>query len=79
MKALVVGGTGFIGSHIVKHLIIKGIQVRVLIRRSSKINDFSHKKIEFIEGDILKIDSLRECTKDVDLVFSADWPGVSLY
>lgn len=71
MKALVAGGTGFIGSHIVKDLVSKGIQVRVLIRKSSNTSRLSHNKIEFKGGNILEINSLRECTKDVDLIYSA--------
>jgi len=71
MKAFVVGGTGFIGSHIVKDLISKEIQVRVLIRRNSNFSHLSHKGIEFKHGNILDVASLRECTKDVDLVYSA--------
>lgn len=71
MKALVIGGTGFIGSHIVKDLVSKGIKVRVLIRRNRNINHLNKKEIEFVHGDILEINSLREYTKDVDLVYSA--------
>ena len=71
MKALVIGGTGFIGSHIVKNLISKDIEVRVLIRKKSDIKRLSDKRIELKYGDISDIDSLREHTKDVDLVYSA--------
>jgi len=71
MKALVIGGTGFIGSHIVKYLIANGIEVRVLIRRESNIGHLADKRIEFKYGNISDIDSLREHTKDVDLVYSA--------
>lgn len=70
MKALVVGGTGFIGSHIVRDLISKGIQVRILTRNTS-INKGGHKGIELKYGDILDAVSLEGCTRDVDLVFSA--------
>ena len=71
MKALVAGGTGFIGSHVVKDLVSKGIQVRVLIRKNSHIRFLPHKEIEFIQGNILDINSLRNHTEDVDLVYSA--------
>ena len=71
MKALVVGGTGFIGSHIIEYLLSKGIEVRVLIRKKSDINRLSYKRIEFKYGNVSEIDSLREHTKDVDLVYSA--------
>jgi len=70
MKALVIGGTGFIGSHIVKNLLSKDIDVRVLIRKKSDIKRISDKRIEFKYGNIFEIDSLREHTKDVDLIYS---------
>lgn len=71
MKALVVGGTGFIGSNIVNYLVSKGIQAKLLIRRNSDISRLPYKEIEFKPGNILDINSLKEFTKDVDLIFSA--------
>jgi dihydroflavonol-4-reductase len=71
MKALVIGGTGFIGSHIVKYLVSNSIDVRVLFRRKSNIGHLSDKHIEFKHGNISEVNSLREHTKDVDLVYSA--------
>jgi len=71
MKAFVIGGTGFIGNHIVKYLLSNGFEVRVLIRRKSNISHFSDKRIELKYGNISEIDSLREHTKDVDFVYSA--------
>lgn len=71
MKALVAGGTGFIGSHIVRDLLSKGIQVRILVRQSKNIGSLTEEGIDFVHGDILKIDSLRKWIKDVDLVYSA--------
>lgn len=71
MKALVVGGTGFIGKHIVNDLVRRGIQVRVLIRCDSNIDSLTQDGIEFKYGNISDVDSLRECTRDVDIVYSA--------
>lgn len=72
MKAFVVGGTGFIGSHIVRNLLSKGVQVRVLVRnRHRDISLHRNKEIEFVAGDVLEKDSLLKWMKDVDLVFSA--------
>ena len=37
MKALVTGGTGFVGSHVARALVADGHEVRVLHRASSKL------------------------------------------
>jgi len=71
MKALVIGGTGFIGSHIIKDLISKGIHVRALVRKSSNIDSLPHQGIELKFGNILEISTIKNCTKNIDLVFSA--------
>lgn len=71
MKALVIGGTGFIGRHIVNYLLSESFEVRVLIRRESNIGHMAVKRIEFKYGNISDINSLSEHTKDVDIVFSA--------
>lgn len=71
MKALVAGGTGFIGSHIVEDLISRGIEVRVLVRESSPPGLLPAQGVEFKYGNVLDGHSLREHTRDVDLVFSA--------
>lgn len=71
MKALVVGGTGFIGGHIVRNLLSKGIRVRVLVRSSRNLGDLDHKEIELVNGSIFETNSLRDSMKDVDFVYSA--------
>ena len=71
MKALVVGGTGFIGKHIVKDLVSKGFQVKVLTREHSRHERLNHEQIEYEYGNVSDIESLKKCTRDVDLVYSA--------
>lgn len=68
---LVTGGTGFIGSFLVKKLVLSGHKVRVLdnnIRGSlEKLGNF-HKEIEFIEGDIRNPEIVHKACKNIDSV-----------
>jgi nucleoside-diphosphate-sugar epimerase len=68
MKAFVAGGTGFIGSHIVKHLAKSGFLVKVLIRETSNLSRLVGVNAAFVKGDILVPDSMRAQIKDSDLV-----------
>jgi nucleoside-diphosphate-sugar epimerase len=71
MKAFVAGGTGFIGSHIVEHLILRNIHVKALIRNSSNTARLRNREVEFVNGDVLDPSSLKKHLEGVDLVFSA--------
>ena len=70
----ITGGTGFIGSYIIKNLIQKGYTVRA-IRRSSKlpfyIPDEILKKVQWVEGDVLDIVSLHDAMQDAEAVIHA--------
>jgi len=69
-KVLVTGGAGFIGSHIVRDLLDRGDQVRVLdnLSTGSKAN-LAGLNIDFIEGDIRDAAVAQESIKNVDAVF----------
>lgn len=68
---LVTGGTGLLGSYLVRLLVKEGFQVRVLHRRSSDLVllDEVKDKIEFCEGDILDVPSLEEAMQGVEKVY----------
>ena len=70
-KYLVTGGTGFIGSALVKRLVKEGFQVRILdndIRGAQeRLKDIT-KKIEFVNGDIRNFDDVRKSCRDISSV-----------
>jgi len=73
MKAIVTGGAGFIGSHMVDLLVSKGYQVTVIDNLANgRLDNIGHHKgkIEFINADIGNYNiSLDKYFEDVDYVF----------
>ena len=74
MRALVTGGAGFIGSHLVDELVNSGFKVTVIDNLSSGNIEFinhhlSSDSIQFIEGDLTSLDDVRQATKNIDCVF----------
>lgn len=68
---LVTGGTGFLGSALVKKLVVSGENVRVIYRASSDLSILSEvkDKIELVEADILDIPSLENAFKGVTKIY----------
>ena len=70
-KVLVTGGTGFLGSYIIKELIEKGYAVRA-IRRTNTIPSWIPKEVfdavEWVDGDILDVVALEDAMEGVDTV-----------
>ena len=71
MKAFVTGGTGFIGSSIVRVLLERSIGVRALCRAGSDRRNLDGLDVEFVEGDLCDLDSLRRGIEGCELVFHA--------
>ncbi|NRF95658.1 NAD(P)-dependent oxidoreductase [Paenibacillus frigoriresistens] len=53
MKIFVTGGTGFIGSYVVKELLLHGHEVTLFARNANKVSGFSnHEHISFVTGQM---------------------------
>ncbi len=60
MKVLVIGGAGYIGSHVVKELMSKGHKITVFDNLSTGLMQNLFKENDFIAGDIMHKDDLEK-------------------
>jgi nucleoside-diphosphate-sugar epimerase len=65
---LVTGGTGFVGSHLMKRMASEKIQTRCLTRKTSAIEKLKELGIEVAYGDVLNKESLKKAVEDVETV-----------
>lgn len=71
MRALVTGGTGFVGSAIARALTGAGWQVRVLARTGSDRRNVAQLPVEIATGDLLDAASLDQALRNCDTLFHA--------
>lgn len=85
---LVTGGAGFIGSHLIDHLISEGYDVRIMdnlhpqIHPTGKPPEYLNKKAEFIQGDVVNRKDWQKALVGIDAVFhfaAAVGVGQSMY
>tara|TARA_B100000795_G_scaffold270038_1_gene262106 strand:- start:10660 stop:11652 length:993 start_codon:yes stop_codon:yes gene_type:complete len=77
MNIFVTGSEGFIGSHLVEKLIVKGHKVKALVlyndhNRYGWLDNIDSKiknEIEFVLGDIRDLDFINNQTKKIDTIF----------
>src|SRR5262245_36744924 len=69
MKTLVTGGTGFIGSHVVRALVDDGVAVRALVRPSSDRRALVGLPIEIVTGDLAEPASLAAALRGVEALY----------
>ncbi|HHF56666.1 MAG TPA: NAD-dependent epimerase/dehydratase family protein [Thermoplasmatales archaeon] len=72
MKALVTGGAGFIGSHLIDALLSRGYEVSCIDNFSSGKREFIEhnlERIELYEGDLLRQQDISKAIDGCDVVF----------
>lgn len=68
-SALVTGATGFIGSTLARELHNQGFEVRVLVRKTSKLIYLEDLPVKRVAGDLRVPDSLKDAVSGVNYVF----------
>ena len=66
MKALIIGGSGFLGIHLAEQLVKKGYEINILDIKKPKNLD---KNINFFYGDMTKARDLFIATKNCKIIF----------
>lgn len=59
MKVFLTGGTGFVGSHVARALVARGLAVRALVRPASRTDNLDDLDVERVQGDLLQPEGLR--------------------
>ncbi|MGZ8802444.1 MAG: NAD-dependent epimerase/dehydratase family protein, partial [Mycobacterium sp.] len=66
---LVIGASGFLGSHVTKQLVARGDDVRVLIRPTSSTRGIDGLPVDVRRGDIFDTESVRTVMDGCDVVY----------
>src|ERR1700724_4354500 len=68
-KKLVIGPSGFLGSHVTRQLVATGADVRVMLRRTSSTQGIDDLPVERCYGDVFDDGALRAAMTGCDLVY----------
>lgn len=66
---LVAGASGYLGGYITKELLGRGINTKILVRNSNKIN-IQNDQLEIVEAEVTKPETISDLLTGVDVVIS---------
>ncbi len=68
-KILVIGASGFVGSHLARALLAEGYEVRCLARNTAKVKDLAALGCEIVQGDISDLASMQRALDSVQAAY----------
>ena len=69
--ALVTGGTGFVGSHLIEALLGRGDRVRALVRSPAKAEALGFSGVEWLPGDLDDRPALDRASRGAEVIYHA--------
>ena len=69
MKAFITGATGFVGSHVARALAVRGAELRLLVRSTSRTDNIADLQAEVATGDLRDPESLKKAMAGCEFVF----------
>ena len=69
MRALITGGTGFVGHHLIDALLRRGDEVTALVRSPTKARTLESKAVRLVRGDLEDEAALTEAARNQDIVY----------
>lgn len=79
MKALVVGGNGFIGSHLVDRLVADDWEVSILHKYEQRRFGAAPEKVKQFRGELTQESIVEEALDGVDIVFHLLWTTTAIH
>jgi len=69
MRALVVGGAGFVGNHLVKRLLTEGHHVRVLDVKYGRLKRLGSRNLKLVIGSMTDRQKVQRAMRNIDVVY----------
>jgi len=69
MRVCVTGGTGFLGSFLVRDLLAKGVEVRLLARPSARAEQLQAMGAQIVHGDLSDADAIARAVTGSEIVY----------